>query len=154
MPKLNKLKIRKVIRPKEQPIPFILDPILAKDCMEITDLELSKLLLMNDKRYTWLILVPRRTAMSEIHHLPTKDQQSLFTEIIKVSEFLEKEFQPAKINIGAIGNIVPQLHVHIISREFNDPAWPDPVWGHSPQVPYKNGKARKVIKKIRIHFAE
>ena len=143
-----------MIRPKEQPILFILDPILAKDCMEIIDLEVSKLLLMNDSRYPWLILVPRRTAISEINHLPTKDQQSLFTETIKVAEFLEEEFQPAKINIGAIGNIVPQLHVHIISREFNDPAWPHPVWGHGPQVPYQNGEARKIAKKIKTHFAE
>ncbi len=109
---------------------------------------------MNDSRYPWLILVPRRPAISEIHHLPTTDQQSLFTEIIKVAEFLEEEFKPAKINIGAIGNIVPQLHVHIVSREFNDPAWPDPVWGHSPQVPYQKREARKIIKKIIINFAE
>ena len=120
--------------------------------MEITDLVLSKMLLMNDSRYRWLILVPRREAITEIHHLPAEDQQCLFTEITTVSEFLEKEFKQEKINIGAIGNIVPQLHIHIVTRQINDPAWPDPVWGHSPQVPYQKREALKIIEKINKHF--
>ncbi|HIF58178.1 MAG TPA: HIT domain-containing protein [Rhodospirillales bacterium] len=112
------------------------------------------MLLMNDSRYRWLILVPRRTAISEIHHLPTEDQQCLYTEITKVAEFLEEEFHPTKINIGAIGNIVPQLHVHIVSRKVNDPAWPDTVWGHSPQVGYRNAEASKIINKIIKNFTK
>ena len=128
--------------------------MLAKDCLEITDLKLSKLLLMNDSRYPWLILIPRRAAISEIHHLPTMDQQNLFSEITKIAKFLEEEFQLTKINIAALGNIVPQLHVHIVGRKSNDPAWPNPVWGHSPQIPYQEGESRKIITKIIMKFTE
>ena len=131
---------------------FELDPRLANDCIEITDLNLSRMLLMDDIRYPWLILVPRRKAVSEIHHLTPKDQKYLFIEITKSAEFLEKEFQPSKINIGAIGNIVPQLHIHIIARNTNDPAWPNPVWGHSSPVNYDKDNASKILKKITNKF--
>jgi diadenosine tetraphosphate (Ap4A) HIT family hydrolase len=142
------------IRAKEQRINFILNPLLARDCIEITNLHLSKMLLMNDRRYPWLILVPRRTAITEIHHLPSIDQRCLFDEITKVAEFLEEEFQPTKINIGAIGNIVPQLHVHVICRKFNDVAWPNPVWGHSSPVKYTSSAAMQIIKKIKRKFTK
>ena len=141
-------------RAKEQKIKFILNPVLAKDCIEITNLHLSKMLLMNDRRYPWLILVPRRAAITEIHHLPTKDQRSLFNEITEAAEFLEKEFQATKINIGAIGNIVPQLHVHLVGRKSDDAAWPNPVWGHSSPVNYKNSEAIQIIKKIKRNFTK
>ena len=141
-------------RAEEQKINFILNPVLAKDCIEITNLHLSKMLLMNDRRYPWLILVPRRTAITEIHHLPTKDQRSLFNEITEVAEFLEKEFKPTKINIGAIGNIVPQLHVHLVGRKSDDAAWPNPVWGHSSPINYKNSEAIQIIKKIERKFTK
>jgi diadenosine tetraphosphate (Ap4A) HIT family hydrolase len=112
------------------------------------------MLLMNDSRYPWLILVPRRVAITEIHHLPAKEQQYLYTEITKTAEFLEEEFQLTKINIGALGNIVPQLHIHIVGRTSSDPAWPNPVWGHSPQVPYQKRESHKIIKKIITNFTE
>ena len=141
-------------RAEEQKINFILNPVLAKDCIEITNLHLSKMLLMNDRRYPWLILVPRRTAITEIHHLPTKDQRSLFNEITEVAEFLEKEFKPTKINIGAIGNIVPQLHVHLVGRKSDDAAWPNPVWGHSSPLNYENSEAIQIIKNIKRNFTK
>ena len=109
---------------------------------------------MNDSRYPWLILVPRRTAISEIHHLPVEDQKYLYSEIKQISEFLEEEFQPSKLNIGALGNIVTQLHVHIVARKFSDPAWPNPVWGHSPKIPYKKAEAKKIVERILINLIE
>ena len=137
-----------------QLIPFKLDPRLAKDCIEITDLDLSRILLMNDIRYPWILLVPRRKSIREIHHLTPEDQKYLFIEITKSAEFLEREFQPSKINIGAIGNIVPQLHIHIIARNINDPAWPNPVWGHSPPVNYDKDNANKILEKIVNNFMQ
>jgi len=139
---------------KEKKINFILNPILAKDCIQITNLCLSKMLLMNDRRYPWLILVPRRTAITEIHHLPIKDQQILFNEITQVAKFLEEEFRSTKINIGAIGNIVPQLHIHLVGRKSDDAAWPNPVWGHSSPINYKNSEAIQIIKKIKRKFTK
>ena len=112
------------------------------------------MLLMNDRRYPWLILVPRRTAITEIHHLPIKDQQILFNEITQVAKFLEEEFRSTKINIGAIGNIVPQLHIHLVGRKSDDAAWPNPVWGHSSPINYKNSEAIQIIKKIKRKFTK
>jgi diadenosine tetraphosphate (Ap4A) HIT family hydrolase len=136
----------------EKHITFILNPHLASDSIEIIDLDLSKMLLMNDCRYKWLILVPRRTEISEIHHLQPNDQILLLTEIGKVAKFLEAEFQPTKINIGALGNIIPQLHIHIVARNHSDPAWPGPVWGHSPPVEYPTAIARNLAQKIVNSF--
>ncbi|MEE3000082.1 MAG: HIT family protein [Pseudomonadota bacterium] len=133
-------------------ITFVLDPRLYEDCIEITNLKLSKMLLMNDCRYNWLILVPRREKISEIHHLNTIEQQLLFDEITRTAEFLEKEFCPTKINIGAIGNIVSQLHIHIVARNAGDPAWPNPVWGHSRSVAYDKDIAKKLVGKIKKAF--
>jgi len=133
-------------------ITFVLDPRLYEDCIEITNLKLSKMLLMNDCRYNWLILVPRREKISEIHHLNTIEQQLLFDEITRTAEFLEKEFCPTKINIGAIGNIVSQLHIHIVARNEGDPAWPNPVWGHSLSVAYDKDIAKELVGKIKKAF--
>ena len=139
---------------KEQKINFTLNPVLARDCIQITNLHLSKMLLMNDQRYPWLIRVPRRTAITEIHHLPIEDQRILFNEITEVAKFLEEEFRSTKINIGAIGNIVPQLHVHLVGRKSDDAAWPNPVWGHSSPINYKNSEAIQIIKKIKRKFTK
>ena len=135
-------------------ITFILNPNLANDCIEIINLGLSKMLLMDDCRYKWLILVPRQANITEIHQLELADQQLLLTEINKAAQFLEKEFQPTKINIGAIGNIVPQLHIHIIARHISDPAWPGTAWGHSPAIKYPSVIAEKLAKKIASSFTE
>ncbi|MGY8998640.1 MAG: HIT domain-containing protein [Rhodospirillales bacterium] len=133
-------------------IGFILDTRLANDCHKVTDLELSHVLLMNDERYPWLILVPRRKDIREIHHLSTHDRNLLFCEIIKVSEYLERKFQPIKLNIGALGNIVSQLHIHILARNANDAAWPGPVWGHSTAVPYSAIQLERLKKDMTKAF--
>jgi len=127
---------------------FKLDPRFAADSLEIADLSLCRVLLMNDSRYPWLILVPKRPEVSEIHHLSKSDQTLLLAEITMVSEVLETEFAPKKINVGALGNIVSQLHVHIVARNEGDPAWPGPVWGHSAAVPYSESEALSKINEI------
>ena len=115
---------------------FTLHPRLAADTVLVGDFELCRVLLMNDARYPWLILVPRRDALREVHHLRPADRIALMDESCRVAEAMQGLFTPDKLNIGVLGNIVPQLHVHHIARFTTDPAWPGPVWGHSPALPY------------------
>ncbi len=116
---------------------FELNNQLKADTHLIGDMELTKVLLMNDSRYPWVILVPRREDITEIHQLNQQDRKQLMEESCFVSEFIENNFRVIKMNVGALGNIVSQLHVHHIGRHEKDPAWPGPVWGHSAAEPYK-----------------
>ena len=116
---------------------FALHPRLAADCRPIGDLPLSRVLLLNDRRYPWVILVPRRADVGEIYQLSSTDRSQLLDESCRVGELLIQEFDGDKLNIGALGNLVPQLHLHHVARHDDDPAWPGPVWGHSPAVPYQ-----------------
>ena len=115
---------------------FELHPQLAADCHRVGDLPLSRVLLLNDRRYPWVVLVPRRADMREIYQLSPVDRAQLFDESCRVGEWLMDRFGGDKLNIGALGNLVPQLHIHHIVRRVDDPAWPGPVWGHSPAEPY------------------
>ena len=117
---------------------FDLDPQLGADTMEIGDLYLCRVLLMNDVRYPWLILVPAKPDLTEIGDLSRNDRIFLSDEIETVSAVLTKLYNPLKLNVGALGNIVRQLHIHIIGRTECDPAWPGPVWGHSPAEAYSD----------------
>ena len=116
---------------------FTLHPTLTRDTVEVTRLPLCRVLLMKDSRFPWLILVPERDGVREIHDLPPVDRAALIEEIAQASQILQRLFRPDKLNIGALGNIVPQLHVHIVARTTGDPAWPGPVWGSGPAVQYE-----------------
>lgn len=116
--------------------PFKLHERLAADTIFVADWELSRVLLMNDARYPWLILVPRRDGLSELHDLTDSDAQTAAAEMRRASANLKTLTGAAKINIGALGNMVPQLHIHVIAREAGDAAWPGPVWGHGTGEPY------------------
>lgn len=115
---------------------FELDERLAADTTEIGDLELCRVLLMNDVRYPWAILVPTKPNLTEIGDLARDDRIMLMDEIDTVSAALSDLYNPLKMNVGALGNIVRQLHVHVVGRTECDPAWPGPVWGHSPPESY------------------
>lgn len=108
---------------------MILHPQLQQDCFILGRFKLSLLLLMNDKQFPWFILVPQRETISEIHHLSEQDQQQLMRESSMLAQAIESHFNADKINIAALGNMVPQLHVHHIARFTSDPVWPKPVWG-------------------------
>ena len=124
---------------------FELHSRLAADCIRVGRLPLSLLLLLNDARYPWFILVPQRSGIGEIFQLPESDQCQLWRESANLSHNLMQSFHADKINIGALGNLVPQLHVHHIARFTSDPAWPGPVWGHSEPLPYeKHGITERV----------
>ena len=116
--------------------PFILDPRLDADTLVLGCFALSRVLLMNDARYPWLILVPQKPDLAEIIDLPVSEQMQLMREIAAASQALKTLFNPDKLNVGALGNRVRQLHVHVMARFVSDAAWPGPVWGVGQAQPY------------------
>jgi diadenosine tetraphosphate (Ap4A) HIT family hydrolase len=115
---------------------FELHPRLQQDTLVIGDFPLSRLLLMNDAGYPWFILVPRRAEMREIFELDYDDQVQLLKESSQLAMVLSRIFEADKLNIAALGNMVPQLHIHHIVRYRSDQSWPNPVWGLFPPKPY------------------
>ena len=132
---------------------FTLNERLAADTFDVMNLQLSKLLLMNDARYPWFILVPRIENVSEIHQLGKQQRLQLMQESCALSEYIEQQFSIDKMNVAALGNIVPQLHMHHIGRRQTDPAWPGPVWGHSASVAYDKAVAQQIMQKAREDLA-
>lgn len=128
---------------------FELHPQLQKDCIEICDFELCKLLLCNDTQYPWFILVPMRAQIKEVIDLSEQEQQLLWRESAMLSHMLKSVFNPDKLNVAALGNMVPQLHVHHIVRYTTDAAWPAPVWGKFPAVPYSPQEIADLEKALR-----
>lgn len=108
---------------------FALDPRLEQDTLLLGDFPLSRLLLMNDARYPWFILVPRREDVTELFQLDVDDQQALWREATLLAEVLKDTFRADKMNVANLGNVVSQLHMHVIVRRRGDDAWPGPVWG-------------------------
>ena len=129
-------------------VEFTLAPELARDCIEVADWPLCKVLLMNDSQYPWFILVPRKPNLKESIDLDDVDQLMLMKESAKLSQLLKEVFNPDKLNVAALGNMVPQLHIHHIARFKNDAAWPAPVWGKFPSVPYTNEQ----VEQLKTHF--
>lgn len=115
-----------------------LHPQLEKDCYVLGEFELCTLLLLNDANYPWFILLPNHEGVSEIHQLSEAEQQQLIAESMFFSRCLEQVFQADKLNIAALGNVVPQLHIHHIVRYRSDACWPAPVWGAVEPVKYEN----------------
>ena len=115
---------------------FSLHPRLQQDCLVLGRFELCQALLMNDSTYPWLILVPERPAIREIFELTDADQMQLIRESSRLAAHLQRAFDADKLNVAAIGNLVPQLHLHHVVRFRNDPTWPAPVWGRFDPLPY------------------
>ena len=132
---------------------FILDARLAGDTIPIGDLSLCAVLLMNDARFPWLILVPRRAGVSELTDLSEADAEALMQEIRVATRVLAELARPDKVNVGALGNMVAQLHVHVVGRFRSDPAWPGPVWGHGSRTAYPEHAAAALIERAAGLFA-
>jgi diadenosine tetraphosphate (Ap4A) HIT family hydrolase len=128
---------------------FELHPQLKQDCLELGQFDLCRLLLMNESRFPWLILVPEREGITEIYQLSDADQWLLLRESSALARGLAEGFAADKLNIAAIGNLVPQLHVHHIVRYRNDAAWPAPVWGKFERLPYQDEALREVIAQLK-----
>lgn len=133
----------------KKPEPFVLHPRLAGDTFEIGRLALCRVLLMNDARYPWLILVPERGGMVELVDLEPADHHRMADEIRHASLALRELCKPDKLNLAALGNLVPQLHVHVIARYRHDDAWPRPVWGGLPAPPYEPAQAVQRVNELR-----
>lgn len=131
---------------------FELHPRLAQDTWVVGDFPLCRLLLMNDAGYPWFILVPCRDGIREIYQLTPTDQQQLLGESSQLSEVLQRLFQADKLNIAALGNMVPQLHVHHIVRYQTDQAWPQPVWGLFPARAYTASARQEICAGLIDHL--
>lgn len=133
---------------------FSLHPTLKKDCIKLGRLELCHVLLMNDSQFPWLILVPERKNISEIHQLTDDDQQQLMRESGYIAEQLTILFEADKMNIAALGNMVPQLHIHHVVRYKTDKAWPAPIWGKFDALAYTDKELDSLLArlaKLRLH---
>lgn len=116
---------------------FTLHERLEADTVFVTDWPLCRVLLLNDANYPWLVLVPRRDGVSEVHELDQDDRQTLMEEMATAAHRLQNHLKARKMNVAALGNIVPQLHVHVVARYQDDAAWPRPIWGVVPPKPYE-----------------
>ena len=128
---------------------FALDHRLARDTLVVGDMPLCRLLLMNDARWPWLVLVPRLEDVVELIDLELADQTQLMDEAGRAARFLKTRAEVDKINVAALGNIVRQLHLHVVARIIGDPAWPRPVWGHGDPTPYGDDAAQALIAAAR-----
>jgi diadenosine tetraphosphate (Ap4A) HIT family hydrolase len=128
---------------------FELDSRLEADSEQVMWLGLCELRLMNDRRWPWILLIPQRSGVEEIHDLTPLDQAMLTFETNMVAQGLKKVTACSKINSAALGNIVRQLHVHIIARTEGDAGWPGPVWGYGVREPYRRGELHQLAEQIR-----
>ncbi|HZB63582.1 MAG TPA: HIT family protein [Microvirga sp.] len=132
---------------------FQLDSRLAADTIPVGDLALSSVLLLNDARFPWFVLAPRISGASEVTDLSEEQAAQLMQEIRIAARVMMELSKPDKVNVGALGNIVTQLHVHVIGRFRSDPAWPGPVWGHGSRTPYPDHAASALIERAATLFA-
>jgi diadenosine tetraphosphate (Ap4A) HIT family hydrolase len=132
---------------------FELDPRLHADTVPLGESSECLALWMNERRYPWLILVPKRAGMREIYELSLPDRGALLEQSCVVSRVLVELFQAQKMNLGALGNVVSQLHLHHVVRRAGDPAWPGPVWGHSPREPYASEELGEITARVRAALA-
>ena len=128
---------------------YLLHPRLNTDTFPICDMDLCEARLMNDQRFPWVILVPRRNAITEVHQLTRDDQNLLIHESSITADVLGDLFAADKINVAALGNLVPQLHWHVIARNRRDPAWPGPVWGYGQSIPYDEKESTLLVEKLQ-----
>jgi diadenosine tetraphosphate (Ap4A) HIT family hydrolase len=130
-------------------VSFALDERLERDTRVVGDLPLSRVLVMNDRRWPWLILVPRREGLVELGDLDAAGRAALIEETALTADWLKAHTRAEKINLGALGNVVRQLHVHVVARRAGDPAWPGPVWGFGAASAYDKGDLQALIAAAR-----
>jgi diadenosine tetraphosphate (Ap4A) HIT family hydrolase len=134
--------------PPEAP-PWTLHPQLARDTVSLGDLPLARVLVVNDANWPWLLLVPRRLGVREIIDLDEVEQGQFMTEITRVARAMKTVTECDKLNIAALGNVVSQLHVHVIARREGDTGWPRPVWGAAPAVAYERAVLEQFMEELR-----
>lgn len=130
---------------------FDLHPKLAKKIF-VLDLPLCKVLLEDNKHYPWVLLVPRKAGISKIIDLEKEERLFLYEEVDCAQRIIWEAFKPFQLNVAALSNKVPQLHIHIIARSEDDPAWPGPVWDHPQKTPYSESEKEDICKLLRSYF--
>ena len=133
---------------------YQLHPQLAADTITLGQSALCDILLMNNSQFPWLILVPRRQGVTELYQLSATDQLTLSSEISKLGKALMQHFCGDKLNLGALGNLVAQLHVHLIVRNRDDPVWPQPVWGNVAASPYPSEQIKTIVPQLQVLLTE
>ena len=133
---------------------YALHPQLANETVPVCDLDLCRVLLSKDATYPWLVLSPRREGLRDLHDINEEDGIAALEEIRRCSRALVDLFRPDKMNVAALGNQVPQLHIHIITRFTTDPAWPGPVWGKVPPAAYDNAARDALIGRLRAALGQ
>ena len=128
---------------------FVLDPQLAGDTVEVMRGACCRVQLMNDANYPWLILVPQRPNLRDFHDLVGDDMLTTVAEIGAASRALQRLYDPVKLNVAALGNVVNQLHFHVVSRRRDDPAWPKPIWGVARRIPYEAAAMEARLNELR-----
>ena len=131
---------------------FVLHERLDADTVHVIDWSLCRVLLTNDASYPWLILVPMRAGLCDFHDVASADKPALIEEIDRASNALQRLHDPDKINIAALGNMVPQLHIHVVARFTRDPAWPGPIWGEGSLAPYESAQLSDTVDALKMAF--
>ena len=132
---------------------FQLDARLAADTLFVAEWTLCRVLLMDDAQFPWLVLVPRREGLAELDELAERDRTQSMREVTRAMKVLRRVVECDKLNVGALGNIVRQLHVHVVARREGDAAWPGPVWGHGPAHHYLPEARDKLLAELRRESA-
>jgi diadenosine tetraphosphate (Ap4A) HIT family hydrolase len=130
-------------------VSFTLHPRLEADTKFVADLVLCRVQLMNDARFPWLILIPRRTALRELADVHPEERLIAYDDIERASRALRDLYEPARVNVAAIGNIINQLHIHVVARTTTDAAWPGVVWGHGTAEPYDDAALAQRLGELR-----
>ena len=131
---------------------FVVDPRILADSVAVADLALCHVRLMDDARFPWLLLLPRRAGLTELTDLSPPDLGKAMEEVRVASDALGAELPFAKLNVAAIGNVVSQLHIHVIGRSPGDAAWPDPVWTYRPRQPRPEGESGRIAELLRCRM--
>ncbi len=131
---------------------FELDPRLEADTLPLADLPLCRALLMNDARYPWVVLVPRVASVSEVFELSQEEQAQLWQEATQLGAAMKEGFQGDKLNIATLGNVVSQLHIHLVVRYTDDASWPAPVWGNGAPTPYELAQQGERREQLLAHI--
>lgn len=133
---------------------FTLDPRLEQDTLHLGEFPLSRVLLMNDARYPWVILVPRVVGLTECFQLNQSDQKQLTKESNFVAQSLKELVQADKMNVAALGNVVSQLHIHHVARYQADETWPAPIWGKGDAIPYTEQEREAICEQLKTIFSD
>lgn len=133
---------------------YTLDPQLQQDTVHLGQFPLCDVLLMNDSQFPWVILVPRRGSTTELYQLSTEERYEQSDESCYVSQRLSDYFKADSMNVAALGNVVPQLHIHHVVRKKEDPCWPKPIWGAIEAKPYAQADLDKMVSELKLLFSD